>query len=71
MPDTATTFPPSELPKWPLADKTFAAEQLAQEFPVVAKDRVIAAVNSAASLIRPIEGRVKLMRQARGFLRPP
>ncbi len=56
---------------WPLADITFAAAQLQQEFPTAPKERVFEAVNSAAPFVLPAEGRVKLMRRAREFLRSP
>ena len=56
---------------WKPEDLAFAMGQLAQEFPAVSKDRVAAAVNSAARLVLPAEGRVRLMRRARDFLGSP
>jgi hypothetical protein len=58
-----------ERPHWQPEDLNFATDQLAREFPIVAKDRVTAAVNSAAPFVAPAEGRVQLMRWAREFLR--
>lgn len=56
--------------QWSMEDITFAATQLNQEFPALPKDRVFAAVNSAVPFVPAVEGRVKLLRRARDFLRP-
>lgn len=70
MTDTNSSSPDFQTSRWAIDDLTFAATQLAQEFPTIAKDTVFAAVNSAAPFIPPAEGRVRLMRRARAFLRP-
>lgn len=46
----------------------FAVEQIAIEFPLMAKERVATAVNSASPFVKLAEGRVQLMRRAREFL---
>jgi hypothetical protein len=61
--------PAGEFKKWPVHDLTFAASQLSQEYPKVARGRVTKAVNSAAPFVPIAEGHVGLMRQARVFLR--
>lgn len=66
-PDASSSNP--DFTRWPLDDMTFAAAQLRQEFPAVAKDRLTDAVISAAAFVPPSAGRVKLMRRARDFLR--
>jgi hypothetical protein len=58
-----------EFQPWPLHDMVFAANQLSKEYPRIARDRVIFAVNSAAPFVTPDEGRVQLMRRAREFIR--
>ena len=55
---------------WPPADVAHAAGQLAREFPNVTIAKVSAAVNSAALVVLPAEGHVRLMRTARELLRP-
>jgi hypothetical protein len=55
---------------WKLEDMAFAMGRIAQEFPTIAKDGVAAAVNSAVRFVPPAEGRVKLMRRVREFVRP-
>jgi hypothetical protein len=59
----------SEFKPWPLHDMVFAANQLSNEYPKLARDRVTFAVNSAAPFITPAEGHVQLMRPAREFIR--
>jgi len=55
---------------WPPDDVARAAAQLAREFPNVTIAKVSAAVNSAALVVLPAEGHVRLMRTARELLRP-
>ena len=55
--------------QWSHDDMLFAAIQLAQEFPAEAKEKLAAAINSAASACPPFEGRVRLFQRAREFLR--
>ena len=64
-------FSNREAPRWSLDDITFTASQLNQEFPTTPKDKILAAVNSATPFVAPTEGKVKLMRRARDFLRLP
>jgi hypothetical protein len=49
----------------------FAVQQISQEYPAVAKERVAIAVSSATPFVALAEGRVQLMRRAREFLHPP
>ncbi len=66
---TSPDVPSPENFRWPLGDVAFAATQLAQEYPALAKDRLMVAVNSAVPFVPPEKGLVELMRRAREFLR--
>lgn len=54
---------------WADADLLFAVAELLQEFPNSSRERITAAVSSAAIAIRSIEGRVRLVQRGREFVR--